>query len=139
MTVDGRGARYSHWAVLGALIGALGLVGCQSAPTSEPAAKPAELSGAAAEGKEVFLAKGCVACHRAPNVPEAQGTMGPNLARIGNPTVHPKIAAVVDNTPENMKRWLQEPQKVKPGSAMPSLGLTDAEAVSLTAFLETLK
>ena len=120
------------------LIGAVGLVGCQSAP-GQPPAKAVALSGAAAEGKEVFLAKGCVACHRAPNLPEAQGTLGPNLAGIGNPTSHPKIAAVVDNTPENMKRWLQEPQKVKPGSAMPSLGLTDTEAANLTAFLETFK
>src|SRR3990170_2870982 len=131
MTVDRRGARY--WTVMGMLIGAIGLVGCQN-PPSRPPAKAVELSGAAAAGKEVFLSKGCIACHRAPNVPEAQGTLGPNLAGIGNPTTHPKIAAVVDNTPENMKRWLQEPQKVKPGSAMPSLGLTDAEAANLTAF-----
>ena len=124
------------WVV--ALIGAIGLTGCQSAP-SQPAAKAVELSGAAADGKQVFLAKGCVACHRAPNVPDAQGTMGPNLAGVGNPSAHPKIAGVVDNTPENMKRWLQEPQKVKPGSAMPSLGLTDTEAANLSAFLETLK
>jgi cytochrome c len=136
MTVDRQGARC--WAVVGTLIGAIGLIGCQSAP-SRPPSKPVELSGAAAEGKEVFLSKGCVACHRAPNLPDAQGTLGPNLAGIGNPTAHPKIAAVVDNTPENMKRWLQEPQKVKPGSAMPSLGLTDAEAANLTAFLETFK
>jgi cytochrome c2 len=123
---------------MGTLIGAIGLAGCQSAPR-QPPAKMVELSGAAAEGREVFLSKGCIACHRAPNVPEAQSTVGPNLVGIGNPTTHPKIAAVLDNTPENMKRWLQEPQTVKPGSAMPSLGLTDAEAANLTAFLETLK
>jgi cytochrome c2 len=136
MTLDPWAVRF--WTVLGTLIGAIGLVGCQNAP-SQPPAKAVELTGAAAEGKEVFVAKGCVACHRAPNLPEAQGTLGPNLAGIGNSTAHPKIAAAVDNTPENMKRWLQEPQKVKPGSAMPSLGLTDAEAANLTAFLETFK
>jgi cytochrome c2 len=133
----GRGDR--RWSpLLLALVGLLGLAACQTGP-SPAAAKPGELSAAAVEGRQLFLAKGCVACHKAPGVAEAQGTMGPNLTGIGNPSAHPKIAAVLDNNPDNMKRWLQDPQKVKPGAAMPSLGLTDAETTNLAAFLETLK
>lgn len=107
-------------------------VGCQ-------AAAPVELSPAAAEGKRLFVAKGCIACHRAPGVPEAQGTIGPSLRAVGDLSGHPKIAAVVDNTPENMLRWLMNPSELKPGTAMPSLGLSEDEAAKLAAFLETLK
>jgi cytochrome c len=119
----------------------LAVTGCQSAPaaSSAPASAPVELSADAQAGKQLFVSKGCVACHRAPNVPEAQGSIGPNLRGVGNASSHPKIAGVIDNNPENMKRWLMNPPTFKPGTAMPSLGLSDDEAARLTAFLETLK
>jgi cytochrome c2 len=114
--------------------------GCQSTPApSATVVKPGELGPAALAGKQLFLTKGCVACHRAPNIPEAQGTIGPNLRGVGNPAAHPKIAAVVDNTPENMQRWLLDPSKLKPGTAMPNLGLTDEEARNLVALMETFQ
>ena len=72
-------------------------------------------------------------------MPEAGGTIGPHLRGIGNPEGQPKIGAVADNTPENMRRWLLNPQQVKPGTSMPSLGLSESEAESIAAFLETLK
>ena len=123
---------------LSSFVLAISLTGCQAAPSTD-AAKPAPLSGAAAAGRQLFVEKGCVACHKAPGVAEAQGTVGPNLAGVGNPAAHPKIAAVIDNNSENLKLWLQDPQKVKPGSAMPSLGMSETELTNLTAFLETLK
>jgi cytochrome c1 len=46
---------------------------------------------------------------------------------------------VVDNTPEYMVRWLMNPQAIKPGTAMPSIGLNEADARKLTAFMESLK
>jgi cytochrome c2 len=115
-----------------------GLLACQPTP-SNSAAPAAALSGAAADGKQLFVTKGCVACHRAPGVPEASGTIGPNLKGVGDPKVTPKIAATIDNTPDNMKRWVMNPQAMKNGTSMPNLGLTDDEATRLVAFLETLK
>ena len=118
---------------------ALALVAaCQAAP-AEPTTAPVPLSAEAAEGKSLLVSRGCVACHRAPGVTEAQGTIGPNLRGVGNLSSHPKIAGVIDNTPENMVRWLMNPQAVKPGTAMPSIGLSEADARKLTAFMETLK
>jgi cytochrome c1 len=37
-----------------------------------------------------------------------------------------------------MVRWLQAPQKLKPGSAMPDLGLSERDARDIAAYLETL-
>jgi cytochrome c2 len=97
------------------------------------------VSGGAAEGKSLFVSRGCIACHRAPGVPEAQGTIGPNLRGVGNPTGHPKIADAIPNTHDNLVRWIMNPPAVKPGTAMPSLGLSQDDAGKIAAFLETLK
>jgi cytochrome c2 len=132
-------------ALLLVLLGGFGLLGaCQSVsgqPASNPAVagKAAELSPEAAAGRQLFVAKGCGACHRAPGIPEAQGTIATNLRGVGDPAAHPKIAGVLDNTPENMQRWLSNPSQVKPGTAMPNLSLTPDEVSRLTALLETFK
>lgn len=49
------------------------------------------------------------------------------------------IAGMLPNTPENMMRWLREPQKINPGTAMPDLGVTERDAADMTAYLFTLK
>ena len=111
-----------------------------SSSSSKPAGSPAaSIGGDATAGRQLFVTKGCVACHKAPGVPEATGIVGPDLRGIGSPGTRTKIAALLDNTPENMKRWLLDPPTVKPGTSMPNLGLSDAEATNLTAFMETLK
>ena len=97
------------------------------------------MSPEAAAGRQLFVAKGCGACHRAPGIAEAQGTIATNLRGVGNPAAHPMIAGVLDNTPENMQRWLSNPSQVKPGTAMPNLSLTPDEVSKLTALLETFK
>jgi len=93
----------------------------------------------ASAGKALFSTKGCLACHVAPGVPGATGTIGPSLAGIGDSARKPALADGGANTPENIKAWIQDPQKLKPGTMMPNLGLTDKEASDLTAFLLTLK
>ncbi len=45
------------------------------------------------------------------------------------------LAGVLPNTPENMARWIREPQTVKPGDAMPDLGVSERDARDMTAFL----
>lgn len=117
---------------------ALGASACGSrAPggKADPAAWE-QVPGDAQAGRKLFVEKGCGVCHVARGVPEAMGTIGPNLA--GSPTKE-QIAEVIPNTPDNMKRWLINPPAVKPGTAMPQLGVTDREADDLVAFLATLK
>jgi cytochrome c1 len=49
------------------------------------------------------------------------------------------IAGLLPNTPPNMIRWLQAPQSVVPGNAMPNLALSDRDAADIAAFLYTLR
>ena len=41
--------------------------------------------------------------------------------------------------PENLRLWLANPQKEKPGSVMPNLGLSNDEITALVAYLQTLR
>ena len=47
------------------------------------------------------------------------------------------IAGVLPNTPENMLRWLQNPPAVDPLTAMPNLGVTEADARDMAGYLYT--
>ena len=92
----------------------------------------------AAEGAQIIATKPCVGCHTIPGIPGANGQVGPNLAGVASRT---KIAAgaVPNNSADDLKKWILNPPAVKPGTAMPNVGLTDDEATKIVAFLETLK
>jgi cytochrome c2 len=46
---------------------------------------------------------------------------------------------VLPNSPENMARWLREPQRYAPLTAMPDLGVTERDARDMAAYLATLR
>ncbi|PZG02481.1 cytochrome C [Micromonospora deserti] len=79
---------------------------------------------------------GCGTCHTVPGVRGADGLVGPPLAGIGDRSY---LGGQLTNNAINMQRWIRDPQAVAPGTAMPSLGVTEADAQDLTAFLFTLK
>jgi len=87
-----------------------------------------------AEAKAVMSAQ-CSACHRIPGVAGASGDIGPSLKGIAK---RPQIAGKLPNDQANMVRWLMHPQQVSPGTAMPELGLTQAQAAKIAAYLATL-
>ena len=66
----------------------------------------------------------------------ADGNVGPPLNRIGERTY---IAGMLRNTPANLVRWIREPQAVVPGNAMPNMGISEAEARDIAAYLYTLR
>jgi mono/diheme cytochrome c family protein len=77
----------------------------------------------------------CVTCHVIPGIVGASQPVGPSLEKIASRSL---IAGMLPNRFENMVRWLQAPQKLKPGSAMPDLGLSERDARDIAAYLETL-
>jgi cytochrome c oxidase subunit 2 len=65
------------------------------------------------------------------------GKFGPDLTHLmSRQTIG---AGVLDNTPKNLRAWVDNPQDAKPGCFMPSLKLTDAELTQVVNYLETLK
>jgi cytochrome c oxidase subunit 2 len=86
-----------------------------------------------AAGEKLFAAKGCIACHSLQAVDAPKGMVGPNLANVG---ARSYIAAgTLKNTDANLARWIRDPQGIKKGVLMPNLGLTEADAQALAAFL----
>jgi cytochrome c1 len=79
---------------------------------------------------------GCGSCHTIPKVRSAVGTVGPPLTSIA---LRGYLAGRLPNTPDNMVRWIQHPQHIEKGTAMPEMGVTDADARDITAFLYTLR
>ena len=48
-------------------------------------------------------------------------------------------AGAADNTAENLRLWIQNPDAIKPGSLMPAMKLNDADLDALVRYLRTLE
>ena len=79
---------------------------------------------------------GCGSCHTIPGIRTANGTVGPPLAGIASRAY---LAGQLSNSPSNMIRWIQQPQHVEPGTAMPDMGISESDARDITAYLYTLR
>ena len=124
---------------LGALLSlalALAVLGCApSRPSESPTANATPGIGDAARGRALFTSKVCAGCH-AVSGQITGGATGPDLRGFAS---RPRIAGVVDNTPENLWRWLENPQRMKPGTLMPRTPATAQELDDLVAYLQTLQ
>jgi cytochrome c len=90
--------------------------------------------GNADSGRQAIQKYGCGGCHALKGVPGAQGTVGPPLEGIAGRGI---IGGRLENRPDNMMLWLEHPQRVSPGTAMPELGVTPADSRDMAAFLYT--
>lgn len=87
-------------------------------------------------GLIMITREGCGSCHEIPGVVDADGEAGPPLTHFARRTL---IAGVLPNTPSNLVLWLKTPQSVVPENAMPNMGLSDAQAKDVAAYLYTIK
>ncbi len=66
-------------------------------------------------GRKAFTENRCAGCHTVRGH-EGAGVIGPDLTRIGSRTTI--AAGLLENSDENLYRWITEPQRVKPGNWM---------------------
>ncbi len=93
--------------------------------------------GASADlGKKAIQRYGCGACHEIPGVRGARGLVGPPLIKWRH---RGYIAGELQNTPDNLQRWLLDPKAVEPGTDMPNLHMTPDDARNIAAYLYTLE
>lgn len=113
------------------LMAALGLLGsaCTERGTSTDGFGDPE------KGRSLIAEYGCGSCHAVPGVEGADGVVGPPLDNMGERKM---IAGRLANTPENMIRWISDPQEVEPGTAMPDLGVDSEQARHIAAYLHNL-
>ena len=87
-------------------------------------------------GKTAIGKYGCGSCHTIPGIDGAQATVGPPLTGIA---VRGYLAGHLTNSPDNMMKWIQHPQRIDPQVVMPEMGVTDQDARDITAYLYTLR
>ena len=80
-------------------------------------------------GEHLYRALSCDRCHG------ASTAVGPDLTHVA--TRATLAAGRLANTPENLDRWLTNPQALKPGALMPDFRLTPGQVRDLVAYLET--
>nr|WP_317891066.1 cytochrome c oxidase subunit II [Edaphobacter bradus] len=101
----------------------------------QPADQDLSNNSAAAEGRTVFMHSACINCHTITGTP-ATGRFGPDLTHLAS---RDTIASgPVQNTAENLRKWIDNPDSMKPGVLMPSMHLNDHDLDVITAYLTTL-
>jgi cytochrome c oxidase subunit 2 len=101
-----------------------------------------------ATGRKLFSEKTCISCHTVRGH-EGIGITGPELTHVG---ARSSIAAgTLENTPERMHQWINDPAYFKPGNKMYNGGyidvqtgqrkftLNDDEIDAIVAYLQSLK
>ena len=91
--------------------------------------------GIAADGAKLFQTMACMNCHTIQGT-AAAARVGPDLTHLADRATIG--AGVLTNTPENLSKWLSNPQRYKQGSFMPNMKLSDSEVKSIVAYLEAL-
>lgn len=112
-----------------ALVLALGVGACREEPAPRP---PGTLAGEPGAGAEAIREYGCGGCHTIPGIEGADTLVGPPLQAWSQRSF---IAGYLPNDADNLVAWLQDPEAFRPGTAMPDLDVTDADARDIAAYL----
>jgi cytochrome c len=100
-----------------------------------PRADPIGYSGNFRRGRALVTRVGCPSCHVIPDA-APQGMVGPPLTSIGRRSYN---AGRFPNDEIWMILWLEDPQALKPGTAMPNLDIGERDARDIAAYLATLR
>lgn len=122
--------QYAQWTQPAPTPPGPGRAAAQTTPTLAPTFTP-DIE----RGRQTLHQYACNACHSIPGVTGSDVYVGPPLKGMGQRTL---IAGTLANTPQNLAHWLTHTQQVKPGTAMPQLGVTPQDAQDMAAFLSSL-
>jgi cytochrome c oxidase subunit 2 len=98
--------------------------------------QPANQDENEAAGRHVFETTACLNCHAVGGT-NGTGRFGPDLTHLMSR--HTLASGAAENTPENLRLWIENPDAIKPGSLMPAMKLSDADLDALVRYLETLR
>lgn len=99
-------------------------------------AAPVPTAPLAAAGYNYVTTGPCSACHTIGGTP-AGGRVGPDLTHLASRRT--LAAGTLPMSTGNLYGWVADPQSLKPGSKMPTIGLEPQQWHAVVAYLETLK
>lgn len=98
--------------------------------------QPAAQDPSAMVGRQVFEQTACINCHTVSGTP-ADGRFGPDLTHLMSRTTI--AAGAAENTPQNLRLWIEDPDALKHGSLMPAMKLSDQDVDAIVSYMETLR
>jgi cytochrome c2 len=105
------------------------------AAAASPAASAAA-QGDADRGRKLLAQYQCGSCHTIPGGASAGGRQAPSLHSFG---LRSYIAGRIANRAELLEQWIVQPQSLVPGTTMPSMGVSRADARDMAAYLRELR
>jgi len=108
------------------------------AGSAQPTAVAGSQQSLVQQGAQLFQAGACITCHTVRGTP-ANGVVGPELTHFGSRKSIAANTLPKDEQGNNLKRWLRNPQAVKPGNLMPNLNLSEQDINAIAAYLESLR
>ena len=102
------------------------LAGCQDTPA------PTGLQGDAARGRVALAQHACRACHMIPGLTGPETYVGRPLTDLAEQRF---IAGRLPNNQLNLVRWIRNPQSIDPHTAMPAMGVSERDALDMSAWL----
>jgi mono/diheme cytochrome c family protein len=103
-----------------------------SAVTSNNATGGALLRGDAVRGKKILGQYACQSCHKVPGVTGSDVDVGRPLDGLAR---RPVIVGRLAPTQDNLIAWIRNPQAIEPRTAMPNMGVTERDALDISAYL----
>lgn len=88
--------------------------------------------GDPARGKIALSQYSCRACHVIPGVTGSDTYVGRPLDHMATRQI---IAGKLPNNQATLVRWIRDPQVIDPQTAMPNLGVTEKDALDMSAYL----
>lgn len=112
-----------------------GAAQAQQAPSQTHQDRAAR-SASVDRGKALLAQYQCGSCHAIPGVQAARGDLAPTLRAWGRRSY---IAGRLPNRRDVLAQWLVNPQLLVPGTTMPSMGVSAADAQHMAAYLFSLE
>ena len=103
-----------------------------AAPAAPRASTSTRALGDPARGRIALTQYACNACHIIPGVTGSRVYVGRPLTKLAGQKY---VAGVLPTSQANLVRWIRDPQSVDPQAAMPNLGVSDADALDISAYL----
>ena len=97
---------------------------------------PAPISPLAIAGYKYVTTGPCSSCHNIGGT-SASGQVAPDLTHLA--TRHSLAAGTLPMNKANLYGWVGDPQSLKPGNHMPTMGLEPQQLHAVVAYLETLR
>src|SRR4051812_19403944 len=122
-----------------AMLGCVALLACiisSSCSNGQAQMASSVTGGDVNRGKAAISKYGCPSCHTIAGIANAHGLVGPPLTGIASRMY---VGGVLQNTPDNIVHWIQNPKAVDEKTVMPVLGVTYQDATDIAAYLYSIK